>query len=188
MLEGDKAALRRRMRALRPGPQAVQAESRALCQALLAWPVYHRARCVAAFAPLPHEGQILPVLRSALAAGKTLLLPRLAPQGMAFHQVTALSDLRPGAYGILEPPQSAPLRPLAQADLIFVPLEAVDPAGRRLGKGGGYYDRALRGCPGLRLGIALRYQLIPQVPAGPGDEPLDGYASPDGVHMFNKAR
>lgn len=52
----------------------------------------------------------------------------------------------------MEPPEDALQVPLEQAELILVPLEAVDRRGNRLGKGGGYYDRALRTVQGFCMG------------------------------------
>jgi 5-formyltetrahydrofolate cyclo-ligase len=63
----------------------------------------------------------------------------------------------------------------AAIDWVLVPGVAFDAAGRRLGYGGGYYDRLL---PQLSPGVArvagtLEIQLVDRVPAGPHDLPVD---------------
>jgi 5-formyltetrahydrofolate cyclo-ligase len=55
-----------------------------------------------------------------------------------------------------------------------VPALALDAAGRRLGRGGGHYDRLLAGVRGpIRVGVGYDFQLVELVPAGEGDERVD---------------
>jgi 5-formyltetrahydrofolate cyclo-ligase len=60
-------------------------------------------------------------------------------------------------------------------DVVVVPGLAFDPAGNRVGYGGGHYDRYLRRLArsALRVGICFPRQLVPEVPHGEGDEPVD---------------
>jgi 5-formyltetrahydrofolate cyclo-ligase len=80
--------------------------------------------------------------------------------------------LVPGAWGLLEPPE--PLLPetaLAEAALVLVPALAVDRRGVRLGRGRGYYDRALRERnPHARLVAVVRdAEFLDELPAEPHD-------------------
>jgi 5-formyltetrahydrofolate cyclo-ligase len=56
-------------------------------------------------------------------------------------------------------------------------LLAFDRAGYRLGYGGGYYDRTLRGLRALKpivaIGVGFAAQEMPKMPRGPDDEPVD---------------
>lgn len=183
-----KAELRKRLRAIRPDAAAVQAESRRICQVIREWNGFRQAQCIAAYMPLPHEPDILPLLQEALAEGKELLLPRVNHGEMSFYRVDELKTLVTGAFGIREPSAGQPMALLAQAQLILIPLEAVDRQGNRLGKGGGYYDRALGEAGGMRLGIARQGQVIERVPVEAHDVALDGWADPEGIHIITKAR
>ena len=62
-------------------------------------------------------------------------------------------------------------------DIVLAPLLAFDDAGRRLGYGGGYYDRTLRALrergPILAVGVGYEAQLVETVPSGDDDEKLD---------------
>ena len=107
---------------------------------------------------------------------------------MRFYRVTDLDTLVAGAFGIREPAQDAPEVALEEAQLILTPLEAVDGRGCRLGKGGGYYDRALRTRKGVALGVALCYQVVERVPTTDWDEPLDGWVTAREIHILTKAR
>jgi 5-formyltetrahydrofolate cyclo-ligase len=76
-------------------------------------------------------------------------------------------------------------------DLIVMPGLAFDCAGRRLGRGGGYYDKflhavneraAARGwAPPLLLALSYRAQLVENVPVEPHDVSVDAIVTPDGV-------
>jgi 5-formyltetrahydrofolate cyclo-ligase len=69
-----------------------------------------------------------------------------------------------------------------------VPLLAFDRHCRRLGYGGGFYDRTLAGLPGrFTLGCAFAAQRIDAVPVGPHDITLDGVATEHGVTLCRQA-
>jgi 5-formyltetrahydrofolate cyclo-ligase len=72
---------------------------------------------------------------------------------------------------------------LATADLIVVPALAVDRAGRRLGRGGGFYDRALpRARPGVAvLAIVYDDEVVERVPTDVHDRPVTGALTPSGL-------
>lgn len=58
--------------------------------------------------------------------------------------------------------------------LCLVPFLAIDLQGRRLGYGQGHYDRFLKGFPIKKaIGIGFQCQLVPQVPQGYFDIPLE---------------
>jgi 5-formyltetrahydrofolate cyclo-ligase len=66
--------------------------------------------------------------------------------------------------------------------VLLVPLLAFDRQGRRLGYGGGFYDRTLAGLPGrLAIGCAYAVQELDEVPAGPYDARLAMVATEAGV-------
>jgi len=89
---------------------------------------------------------------------------------------------KPNRYGIPEPnvPMSTTTRP-EELDLIFLPLVAFDDGGRRIGMGGGFYDRTLGARSRRRrwrrprlIGIAHECQRVDRIPADSWDVPLDG--------------
>lgn len=161
------------------------AQSAELCRHVLAWEPYRRARVVAAYAALPWEADVTSVIRDALACGKRVALPLVGEAGaMTFRLVSSMEELRQGSYGIAEPSPEAPLVVPEDIELMLVPLEAVDRAGMRLGKGGGYYDRVLPRTEAIRLGVALTWQWVDNLPAQPWDVPLDAAVSAQGITIF----
>ena len=130
------------------------------------------ADTVLAFASMPDEPDTADILRQALAEGKRLLLPRvLSRTEMDWVEITALSQLQPGAYGILEAPASLPAfdtAHLGDGALALIPCLAASPDGVRLGRGGGYYDRFLAHYKGRRLLVCPTAALL-------GDLPCEGW-------------
>ncbi len=59
-------------------------------------------------------------------------------------------------------------------DVIVVPGVGFDRAGGRLGRGGGYYDRALRSAPKVpKIGLCFREQLVKKIPMAKRDVRVD---------------
>jgi 5-formyltetrahydrofolate cyclo-ligase len=95
----------------------------------------------------------------------------------------ATGDLAPGALGILEP--SGPSVPLSTADLIFVPAMAVDALGNRLGKGRGFYDRALFGITAPKFALIFDEEFLEEVPTEDHDLKVNGVVSPSAIRYLN---
>ena len=64
-----------------------------------------------------------------------------------------------GAFHI-EEPDGNDVTDVAQIDLIVVPAVAYDTAGRRVGRGKGYYDRLLATARAVKVGVAYDFQLV----------------------------
>ena len=93
---------------------------------------------------------------------------------LAHTEISKLSDLVNGHFGLQEPVERTPAS-LLSLDAVIVPLVAFDRHGTRLGYGMGFYDRFLRELPRTieRIGLAFRMQEMTDIPSLPHDEPLD---------------
>jgi 5-formyltetrahydrofolate cyclo-ligase len=131
-----------------------------------------RARKVAAYASVGGE----PPTDALLAMRPDVLLPVLLDDG---DLDWATGALRAARRRLLEP--SGPrlgVDALASCDLVVVPALAVDRRGRRLGRGGGSYDRALRRATGLTVALLYDDELVEEVPSEPHDVPVAAAVTP----------
>ena len=103
-----------------------------------------RPQSVSGFASLPDELRVWPLLRRLHGEGYALALPVMQGKGMPllFRAWAPGDAMDKAVWGIAEP---KPDKPALEPDILLVPLLAFDRAGRRLGYGGGFYDRTLRG-------------------------------------------
>ena len=87
-----------------------------------------------------------------------------------------------GLIGI-EVPTGPPLGPdaLDTCQIAFIPALAVDHAGKRLGRGAGYYDRALVDFIGITCAIVFEDELVPSVPHESHDRSVNVALTPGGV-------
>lgn len=145
----------------------------------------------------PHDDEIdsLPLLNFALKHGKHCFLPVLLidpQQKLAFASYTHETPLIKNRYGILEPEMGfSSLISVMDLDIIFVPLVGFDSAGRRLGRGGGFYDATFadfhkstsKKWPKL-VGLAYSCQHVDEIPADVWDWQLDAVVTESDVFNF----
>ena len=117
------------------------------------------------------------------ALGCARLFPRVVGEGLAFAQVDEWDELRPGALGVPEPPPARAAVTLGPEDVAIVPGVAFDRSGRRLGRGGGHYDRAFAAAGAWRIGVAFQLQLVPAVPHDSRDRPMDAIVTEQGLQV-----
>ncbi len=136
---------------------------------------------VAGYWPVGGEIDGRPLMAALAKAGRIIALPRMETrQGPArFYAWRGGEALSADAFGVPSPPSTGgELLPM----LILAPLLAFDRAGRRLGQGGGHYDRIIsfhRAHGAIAIGLAYAEQEMEQVPVGQHDAHLDWVLTPN---------
>jgi 5-formyltetrahydrofolate cyclo-ligase len=177
---GAAAARKRELRAqARAAAARLPSETRALrsrrVEALLVeLPVLAAAHGVALYSPLRDEVQLPELRRRLEQRGCRLAYPRIEGAALALHWVGQADALRAGSRGVLEPGAGSAVALGDALEAILVPGLLFDRRGRRLGRGGGHYDRLLAFLPGsvAKIGVCLAEQLVDELPAEPHDVPL----------------
>jgi len=187
-LASEKRRVRRSLSQLRRAvaPDAAARAAERIATRLLAEPAVRRARRIALYAALPDEVPSRPLFVALRSLPASLLLPRVqGERELAFAVVSDWSELRPGRYGVLEPPAPALAIEPEEGDLVLVPGVAFDRAGNRLGRGKGFYDRAFP-CgaprPPLLIGVAYALQLLDAVPHSRADRRMDAVVTESALH------
>lgn len=179
-------------RAALSGAYAAEA-SAAVQERVLSGALYRGCETVVLYSPKDNEIGTEVVFMDALRSGRRVLFPRIIRERgeLSLVCVGDRAELRPGAFGLLEPAGAEIVRPDAlERTLICVPGVAFSPAGQRLGRGGGYYDRMLAAAPrAITAGLAYSFQVLDRLPESPEDRRLDVimtesamHAAPDSPH------
>mgnify|MGYP003582906170 FL=1 len=190
----DRASLRRELRQRRRElPAATRiAAADALARRILELPFLPREGYVAGYWAL--DGEIgLHVLQLRLPPGLVWCLPLLHDDNtLRFAPWRAGDPLVTNRFGIpepdLEPSSGLPAEALA---LAVMPLVGFDDAGRRLGMGGGWYDRSFafrhrRAAPPWLVGAAFAAQQVPALDAADWDVLPDAICTEDATFLSRR--
>lgn len=164
-----RRALERRD-ALDPGRRAAMGE--AIVERFLSMPEVASARTVLAFSSFGSEVDTAPLLDRLGERGVSVALPRIEDGELQVVRYRPGDPTRRTAFGAQEP-AGGEILPADTVDVVAVPGVAFDRDGRRIGYGGGYYDRLLRRTGAIPIAIAFSVQVVDDdLPAGSTDVPV----------------
>jgi 5-formyltetrahydrofolate cyclo-ligase len=176
-LKQRKRAIRRavieRRDAMRPSERASASER--IAERLMELPEIAGAGTVMAFWSFGSEVDTAPALEWLDRAGKRVVLPRVEGEDVVAVVYAVGDDVAAAAFGAMEPTGTALVAP-DEVDAVITPGVAFDRTGRRVGYGGGFYDRFL---PKTRadvpaVAIAFDVQIVDELlPVGSFDRPVD---------------
>ena len=195
----DKAELRREMKARRRG---LAADEKAAADAVVCEKLKTRGdigemvdplNCgapLAVYLASPDEINIDPYIEYMLQASVEVVAPRWNGETYELAKLKGLAenDLRRGPMGIREP---------ADADIVepknvyawIMPGLAFTKEGKRLGYGGGWYDRFLSSAPkgAIKIGVGYSFQIVDDLPSEPHDiqltDVVDGSLEDDALEF-----
>lgn len=172
----DKSAMRRDLRVRRAAfvaglDEAGRAAALAGIDRHLA-PLLARGGPIAGYVAHKGEADVLPFLLRAYHLGHEIALPHVATGAETIRFTRWQPDMAMlgGLAGI---PQPEAIHPAVAPAIVLAPLVGFDRAGRRIGQGGGFYDRWFAAHPqAMRIGIAWATQEVGAIPDDPWDMPL----------------
>jgi 5-formyltetrahydrofolate cyclo-ligase len=178
-----KAALRTRLLARRLARTAAERDAAAEAVASALVRGLDGVATLAAFVPdasEPGSGR-LPAAFSDL--GARVLLPIIPTEGHTLDWAAYSGELEPGRFGLSQPtgPRLG-FTAISAADVVVVPALAVDRHGIRLGRGGGYYDRALVHArpEAVLVTVVFDDERVDDLPREVHDRPVTAVVTPSG--------
>ena len=160
-----RQAMRERLRAMDESTRSAASVHIAahLKHLAASWPV---GVTVALFGGLKNEPDLVMHLLPTLHALEVrTCFFQIEHQALQARQVRSMEDLHRGQMNVWEPQPHCPLIDNAALDIILVPGLAFTRDGRRLGRGGGYYDRLLAHpqCRAERIAVAFDVQIVEHI-------------------------
>ncbi|MEZ4236763.1 MAG: 5-formyltetrahydrofolate cyclo-ligase [Myxococcota bacterium] len=146
-------------------PDALGEAAVRVAEAVLALPELGEPTVVSVYLSVRRELPTAPLLAGLVAEGHRVAVPRVEGQDLQMRAWSPEAYLLDGVLGI--PTTDGPVVP--GVAVAICPGLGFDAAGRRLGYGGGYYDRWLSASGALAIGVCVDEALLDAVPAGEHD-------------------
>lgn len=135
------------------------------------------------------EAETGSIIDKIIDSKKRIAVPKCTGKGiMTFIEIKSRDELKPGKYGILEPEykEESVIKEFDGA-VCITPGAAFDRNGKRLGYGGGYYDRFLSLRPEiLRIGVCYSSFFYDTVPSEQHDISVSYIITEKGITKVNE--
>ncbi len=152
--------------------------SRKIQEALFHSEAFQRAKCILIYVSFNGEVDTRGIIRKCFSMGKRVVVPKVNVEEACVNlrEIRDDGSLVKGTYGIPEPREdrSHEARP-EEIDCVILPGVAFDRSGRRLGRGGGFFDKLLSAIPAKvpRIALAFSFQVVDRLPVNGHDRPVD---------------
>jgi 5-formyltetrahydrofolate cyclo-ligase len=179
----DKKCIRKKIKEKRDSIPRIEKEKldNIIFEKVIGSEEYKKSNNLFIFVSFESEVDTHRIIKRALKDGKNVSVPKTISreEGMAAVKINDFSELKNGAYGILEPENLDLRMKESLMDVCYIPGVAFDKEGGRVGYGGGYYDRFLNLVRKDTQKIALCYsfQILDKVPREEHDILVDSIIS-----------
>lgn len=173
---GRKMALRKKIKdkIKTLSPDYCKRADEIICQKVISLPEYEKADVVFCYVGTEREIDTRPILTHVLESGKRLCVPKCTSFGiMEALEIQDLNQLHPGAYGILEPDESCRVIRPEEISFACVPCLTCSTDGKRLGYGGGFYDRYLPKLDCKKAVLCRKELMVEKIPIDEFDIKVD---------------
>ncbi|MGH7854686.1 MAG: 5-formyltetrahydrofolate cyclo-ligase [Candidatus Binatia bacterium] len=176
ILEETRNELRREVSKRRSTlpPMTCLSWSRSIQAKVLELPQYLAASSIALYCAMRNEVETWAIMNHAFGQKKQVFCPKISgDRAPLFVQIFSEADLVSEPLVAAQPQGDVVLTPQdCKVALVIVPGVVFDVHGNRLGRGGGWYDRALAWFDnrGVFVGLAYELQVVDRVPVEPWDK------------------
>ncbi len=165
-----RSSIRRQLLTL--SDSSKDAFSEKITKSFLTSEILHTLKSLFVYISEPSEVSTRHLIKLALESEIKVYAPKIMNNHMSAHRLVTTDDLRPGKWGIFEPPMAicSPIH----IDLVITPGLAFTKEGTRLGRGAGIYDRWLaNNSYGHAMGLAYDITLVNNLPLAQNDIQID---------------
>jgi 5-formyltetrahydrofolate cyclo-ligase len=167
----DKKKLRSRfLQERRAMPQSLRAsKSATIFEAVKTLPIYQKAEIIMFYSSFDGETETDKIIKDVLKSGKTAAMAAIKDKEkkeMGAFKITSLNFYADTVMGIKQPKlENEAEISKSEIDLFFIPGIVFDLDCFRIGYGGGFFDKYLKGIPqGKTAGLCYDFQIIDRVP------------------------
>jgi 5-formyltetrahydrofolate cyclo-ligase len=190
-LKRAKREVRRRVLATRDEMAGSEREERSarIAERVMSLPEVERASTVMAFWAFGSEPDTTPLIEALHARGVRVALPKMVEGELEPRAYIPGDPVTMTSFGAGEPVEGEVIDP-GEIDVVVTPAVAFDRTGRRVGYGGGFYDRFLPKTPhAARIGIGFAVQLLnDDLPNGHFDLRVDAVVTDEEVVRIERLR
>ncbi len=164
----EKNVIRKQMKSLRKNMEREDRfqKSMAIFEQVIMVPEFKRADKIFTYVSMDDEIDTIMLIDYSLSLEKRVFVPRVTGNDMEFYEISDISELSPGYFGIYEPDINGKEPEYSRAGFMCMPGLAFDKQFNRIGYGGGFYDRYLsRENKFYKAALAYEYQVLEHVPA-----------------------
>lgn len=145
------------------------------------------AEVIALFASLKGERPTPELDKELSNQGRRICYPRCTAKGTLTFHFGGRESLSLGMFNLLEPEADAPMVANEAIEVAIVPGQAFTKEGKRLGRGGGFYDRTLPDLTNAKIiGYCWESQIVADIPTEAHDVAMDGVVTE--LHYYQQGK
>ncbi|MDO4460413.1 MAG: 5-formyltetrahydrofolate cyclo-ligase [Clostridia bacterium] len=157
----EKLKLRRAMNS-----EQVSAFSEQICSKIRNTSEFSEAQNICLYSPINNEVDVMLLKQDIIKCGKNMWLPKVVGKEMIFILVDENTEFECGSFGIKEPKSGKILEKADNSFLVIMPGSVFTSDRKRIGYGGGYYDRFLsENSDCKKLAAAYEIQIADDIPS-----------------------
>jgi 5-formyltetrahydrofolate cyclo-ligase len=180
----DKKELRKEVLKRRKETKDRLEKSKVIQFEVMNHPLYQGSEVIAIYNSFGSEVSTKELIRMSIGTKSVVLIPKVVDKELIFIKVDENTEYQTSKFGIEEPVSNEEYR--GPIDLVIVPGVAFTKEGKRLGYGGGYYDRFLKGKKIQTIGICFESQIVGTIPTEEHDIEVDYVQTEENIYKNNK--